>query len=349
MFSFTGGEQSFVVPADVRSVTVRAYGAQGGNAVGPGGEGGSTVATIAVTAGETLAVFVGGRGTDGLGCAVVAGGFNGGGTGGNCAGGGGGGASDVRQGGATLADRVVVAAGGGGAGGHAAVYGGHGGAGGGTTGADGGHGSTTSRGGGGGTQSGGGAGGGGPCAAGVAGTLGVGGAGGSGCNGGGGGGGGYYGGGGGGDDGGGGGGGGGSSFAIASATGVSYTQGGHTGDGEVVISYRISTSAGSRVMVCLAAPQPRADGSSGVFFDVDVATWLAGVDSPGSIYYQSTPAIFVQGYGTMCRLSDLVTYGGDPAGYTDSGYLVNESGLPTPPGLSNADWGAAYEYYLPTG
>jgi len=42
-FSYTGGEQDFVVPAGVTSVTVTAKGAQGGN---DGGKGGTTTATI---------------------------------------------------------------------------------------------------------------------------------------------------------------------------------------------------------------------------------------------------------------------------------------------------------------
>jgi len=79
---------------------------------GCSGAGGSVKATIPVTPGEKLAIFVGGYG-------ATAGGFNGGGTGGSTGGsggngGGGGGASDVRQGGDRLANRVVVAGGGGG-------------------------------------------------------------------------------------------------------------------------------------------------------------------------------------------------------------------------------------------
>jgi len=243
-FNFTGAQQTFVVPALVTSVTIQASGAQGGNGVqglASLGNGGTVTATIAVTPGETLAVFVGGMGTAGTqnggGAPAAPGGFNGGGAASAAVnvGGGGGGASDVRQGGTALANRVVVAGGGGGSG--AGNSNGAGGAGGGTTGAAG---ATVydSTGGAGGTQAAGGAGG---NVNGSAGALGVGGA--SGVGGisisGGGGGGGYFGGG-----GGGGsasfptsGGGGGSSFAIGTATGVTHVQGNHTGNGVVVITW----------------------------------------------------------------------------------------------------------------
>ena len=82
---------------------------------GPSALGGLVKATIPVTPGETLAVFVGGAGIP------EGNGYNGGGANGNsgtCSGsgcgGGGGGASDVRQSGDSLKSRVVVAGGGGG-------------------------------------------------------------------------------------------------------------------------------------------------------------------------------------------------------------------------------------------
>jgi hypothetical protein len=131
-FEFTGAPEDFVVPEGVCSVTVDAFGAEGG--VGSDGNtaglGGHTTATIEVTPGETLVVTVGGQGADGgsqvasEGQPLGSGGFNGGGNGGNSnnqdPGGGGGGASDVRQGGADLTDRVVIAGGGGGSGGDSA-------------------------------------------------------------------------------------------------------------------------------------------------------------------------------------------------------------------------------------
>jgi hypothetical protein len=121
-FTYTGTEQSFVVPADVCSVTVSAFGAGGGaneSTKGLGGSlpgaGGEVEATIDVFPGETLTVVVGGKGGAGTnGVGPGAGGFNGGGAGGSGdnPGSGGGGASDVRRG----TERVVVAGGGGGAG-----------------------------------------------------------------------------------------------------------------------------------------------------------------------------------------------------------------------------------------
>jgi hypothetical protein len=257
-FNYTGAEQTFKVPARVKYVTVTAQGAGSGG----GTAGGLVRATIPVTPGESLAVFVGGEPSGGYSDGTT-GGFNGGGDGGmgypSSSGAypnGGAGASDVRQGGDGLANRVVVA---GGAGGgypcdsYNKIYGDGGGLAGGngyacTSGNDGGAG-------GGGTQNAGGNGGaaGYGGSAGLNGTVGIGGDGGDGCGGtscgsyygGGGGGGGYYGGGGGGgggyggsEQGYGGGGGGGSGFTEASAKKVKNLRGkGHEGSGTVFISW----------------------------------------------------------------------------------------------------------------
>lgn len=147
-FAYTGSVAMFIVPPCVDTVRIRAYGAQGENALvggATGGLGGYAYGKLAVTSGETLYVYVGGQA-----------GYNGGGMGGingnsqsgfppiGTYGGHGGGASDVRQGGTALANRKIVAGGGGGAG-HNGVWpgcqtagpGGNGGAGGGTTGGSG--------------------------------------------------------------------------------------------------------------------------------------------------------------------------------------------------------------------
>jgi len=114
VFHYTGFEQSFKAPSGVTQVRIVAKGASGGGNCGTcqAGTGGLVRATITVTPGETLYVFVGGAG--GLGT----GGFNGGGEGGKgkFAGYGGGGAADVREGGDALRNRVIIAAGGGGSG-----------------------------------------------------------------------------------------------------------------------------------------------------------------------------------------------------------------------------------------
>ena len=123
VFNFKAGEQTWIVPKEVTSVHVDAYGAQGGGT--KGGKGGRVTSDLKVTPGTKLLINVGGQatGTDG--------GHNGGGKG--CGNGyGGGGASDIRIGGPGLEARVLVAGGGGGSG-----YGGFGGAGGGLTGGDG--------------------------------------------------------------------------------------------------------------------------------------------------------------------------------------------------------------------
>ncbi len=131
-FEFSGAPEDFVVPEGVCSLTVDAFGAEGG--VGSNGNvaglGGHATATLEVTPGETLVVTVGEQGGDAQeggkgGGDVGLGGFNGGADGGGDSGnqdpgGGGGGASDVRQGGDGLDARVVVAGGGGGSGGDSA-------------------------------------------------------------------------------------------------------------------------------------------------------------------------------------------------------------------------------------
>ena len=121
-FSFTGAQQTYVVPANVSEVFIEAWGAQGmGNSHSTtvdGGLGGYAYGTLAVSPGDTLYVFVG----DG-GYASTTGGWNGGGNAGTVGcgtafGGGGGGASDVRVGDTTFASRIIIAGGGGGAGGN---------------------------------------------------------------------------------------------------------------------------------------------------------------------------------------------------------------------------------------
>ncbi|MEA2139841.1 MAG: hypothetical protein QOG56_2991 [Solirubrobacteraceae bacterium] len=151
----TGAEQTFRVPAGVRTVRVIAIGGGGGDGsfsaictgfvptppctdVGPGGHGGLGAiasADLRVRPGRMLYVLAGGRGVTQQGPAAGTGGFNGGASGGvlhlgrgfsnylSGGGGGGGGASDVRTCSSsdrscrTLASRLLVAGGGGGGGG----------------------------------------------------------------------------------------------------------------------------------------------------------------------------------------------------------------------------------------
>ena len=242
-FAYTGGEQAFTVPAEVRSLHVVAEGGDGaaGSPTAAGGRGARVTTDIAVTPGETLYIEVGGSGGRG-------GSDFGGGAGdvdllGGHAGGGGGGATDIRRVPRTATGsegtRLLVAGGGGGGGG--GPFGGRGGnadedgdsciscdA----SGGEGGAGTDVEGGAGGdaGSED---------AAEGPAGRLAAGGAGGAG--GGGGGGGGMYGGGGGGGgdtaaaDGGGGGGGGGGTFIAGNAAATFGTNG--SGPGSVTISY----------------------------------------------------------------------------------------------------------------
>jgi len=138
-FSYTGAVQDFAVPNNVNSITIEAWGAQGGTGwingsigSGIGGNGGYSKGTLTVTPGETLKIYVGGKG--GSAKDFSAGGWNGGGssddndTDNDDSGGGGGGATDVRQGGTALSNRVIVAGGGGGGGCNSGNGGGGGGA-----------------------------------------------------------------------------------------------------------------------------------------------------------------------------------------------------------------------------
>lgn len=242
-FGFTGGAQTWTVPAGVTSITVDAHGAAGGlnadNIMYPDmpGYGGRVQAQLTVTPGQVLNIYVGGQGSDGTPIAGGPGGYNGGGNGAfgypGVAAGGGGGATDIRINGTAFTDRVLVAAGGGGAGLNCGGGSDNGGNGGGLAGQDGSS-CFSFPFGMGGTQFAGGAGGGGA----TPGSLGMGGDG-QGGSAGGGGGAGYY--------GGGGaqwaGGGGGSSYTDAVlASSVIHTQGANSGAGMLTITYTIPTT-----------------------------------------------------------------------------------------------------------
>ncbi len=110
-FNFTGGAQSFVVPAGVSSIQFDVQGAQGGtNGSNQGGLGARVTGRFNVVPGQTLWFVVGGQGSN-------VGGFNGGGNpGASGSSRGGGGASDIRTAPNDLNQRLVVAAGGGGCG-----------------------------------------------------------------------------------------------------------------------------------------------------------------------------------------------------------------------------------------
>jgi hypothetical protein len=118
-FTYTGAEQSFLVPTGVYQLSITAVGGVGGAGAGtthaPGGEAAEIAGNVGVTPAQTLYVEVGGKGQASE--AGGAGGFNGGAAGG----GGGGGASDIRTAprstSLTTEDtRLIVAAGGGGGG-----------------------------------------------------------------------------------------------------------------------------------------------------------------------------------------------------------------------------------------
>ncbi len=116
------GSYTYTVPPGSTSLIFDLQGAAGGSSsatVSRGGYGGRVQGILAVTPGQVLYIFIGGKGANGCPC-PTAGGYNGGGTG-HYYGGGGGGASDIRLtastvGTYTTTNRVVVAGGGGGGG-----------------------------------------------------------------------------------------------------------------------------------------------------------------------------------------------------------------------------------------
>jgi len=121
-FNYTAGIQTFTAPV-TGNYTVTLFGAQGGNGLNTtGGLGGQATGSLALTAGQTISVYVGGKGGNAGGVM----GWNGGGQGGIDSGAGqhggsGGGATDIRAGGNALANRVIVAGGGAGGGRDAAT------------------------------------------------------------------------------------------------------------------------------------------------------------------------------------------------------------------------------------
>jgi hypothetical protein len=108
-FTYTGSDQSWVVPVGVTSVTVKLWGAGGaGGSRQPisafdapaGGGAGYATGVLAVTPGETLTVVVGGGGTQSNTGATNIAAYGGGGSGwggGQGSGGGGGGRSAIRR------------------------------------------------------------------------------------------------------------------------------------------------------------------------------------------------------------------------------------------------------------
>ena len=112
-YNATGAVQIFTATT-TGNYTFQAWGGKGGNDGLTGANGGYAAGVLALNAGQTVAIYVGGLGGS---CVFPGGGWNGGGNAGpgGCSGGGGG-ASDVRFGGTALANRILVAGGGGGAG-----------------------------------------------------------------------------------------------------------------------------------------------------------------------------------------------------------------------------------------
>jgi hypothetical protein len=100
-FNYTGSTQSWTVPSGVCSISVDAYGAQGGdNPARTGGLGARIKGDFSVSAGQVITVIVGAKGQSGIAYSGYTGGGGGGGTG------------------AVIGSTALVIAGGGGAAGH---------------------------------------------------------------------------------------------------------------------------------------------------------------------------------------------------------------------------------------
>lgn len=107
-FTYTGGMQTFTVPAGITSITIEAWGAEGGTSTAEsggttyaGGKGAYTKGSFSVIQGQVISLLVAGMGSNGT-----------------CGAGGGGGSFAVRSG------SLLIAAGGGGGGFHCTYYGG---------------------------------------------------------------------------------------------------------------------------------------------------------------------------------------------------------------------------------
>jgi hypothetical protein len=112
--NYTGNLQVFTASV-TGNHTFQTWGGRGGNDGLIGANGGYAAGVLALNAGQTVAINLGGQGGQGSGAGTS--GWNGGGAAGpGGSSGGGGGASDVRLGGTALINRVLVAGGGGGAG-----------------------------------------------------------------------------------------------------------------------------------------------------------------------------------------------------------------------------------------
>jgi hypothetical protein len=102
-FSYTGSEQTWTVPAGVTSISIEAWGAQGGTYGNAGGLGGYATGGLNVSSGQVIYIYVGQQPSNHLG------GYNGGGAGhSDNYSRGGGGATDIRVSGTTLNHRVIV-------------------------------------------------------------------------------------------------------------------------------------------------------------------------------------------------------------------------------------------------
>ena len=119
-FSYTGSQQTFTVPSGVTTITIKAWGAQGGsggfwsnsNYCGTGGKGGYSTGELSVTPGNTVYIYVGGQGESHSSCSErmrqsnpLGGGWNGGGDGDYSYSGGGGGSGYI--GGVSSAETIA--------------------------------------------------------------------------------------------------------------------------------------------------------------------------------------------------------------------------------------------------
>lgn len=119
VFDYTGGQQSFTA-LSAGTFTLELWGAAGGYYDVEYGKGGYAKGDVTLEAGDTINLYIGGKGgnstssIDGSDSYNSNGGWNGGGSGVGSAGPGGGGGTDIRQGGSAIDNRIIIAGGGGG-------------------------------------------------------------------------------------------------------------------------------------------------------------------------------------------------------------------------------------------
>lgn len=90
----------------------------------------------------------------------------------------------------------------------------------------------------------------------------------------------------------------------------------------------------SRAGYCVSEPVKRSDGTMGRFVDL-----YFGSPASDPMWKDARPAVYVQGFGIMCDIQNVASYGGDPSKFEPAGYNVDGVGATGP------QEGAIYPFY----